>query len=120
MFCKKIFNVKDEDIYVYINKTWHIILLPDLDVGQVWGWGYGGEGQLGLGSRIKMVASPHLIPCIGPSSSGGESSTVNNQESVGVTAKSIGNCIRRIACGGRHSAVVTGRYIKFVHAVINL
>ncbi|XP_073226432.1 ultraviolet-B receptor UVR8-like isoform X2 [Cicer arietinum] len=24
------------------------------DIGQVWGWGYGGEGQLGLGSRIRM------------------------------------------------------------------
>ncbi|XP_057801326.1 ultraviolet-B receptor UVR8-like isoform X1 [Salvia miltiorrhiza] len=80
------------------------------DVGQVWGWGYGGEGQLGLGSRIKMVASPHLIPCIDPSSNGGESSGVNNEKSVGVAAeqkKSIGNYIKGIACGGRHSAVIT-------------
>ncbi|KAL8508999.1 hypothetical protein ACS0TY_016260 [Phlomoides rotata] len=80
------------------------------DVGQVWGWGYGGEGQLGLGSRIKMVASPHLIPCIDPSSNGGDSSLVNNQESVGAAAeqpKYIGNRIKGIACGGRHSAVVT-------------
>ncbi|KAI3447715.1 hypothetical protein Pfo_004380 [Paulownia fortunei] len=79
------------------------------DVGQVWGWGYGGEGQLGLGSRIKMVASPHLIPCIDPSSNGRESSAIN-QESMGEAAeqrKSIGNYIKGIACGGRHSAVVT-------------
>ncbi|THU51798.1 hypothetical protein C4D60_Mb06t34820 [Musa balbisiana] len=34
------------------------------DVGQVWGWGYGGEGQLGLGSRIRNVSSPHPIPCV--------------------------------------------------------
>lgn len=80
-------------------------------MGQVWGWGYGGEGQLGLGSRIKMVASPHLIPCIDSSLSGGDSCGVNNQKSVGVAAeqqKSIGNYIKGIACGGRHSAVVTG------------
>lgn len=92
-------------------------------MGQVWGWGYGGEGQLGLGSRIKMVASPHLIPCIDPSSSGEDSSAISNQESVGATAeqrKSIGNRIKGIACGGRHSAVVTGRYRKFIHAVITL
>ncbi|XP_042046377.1 ultraviolet-B receptor UVR8-like [Salvia splendens] len=80
------------------------------DVGQVWGWGYGGEGQLGLGSRIKMVASPHLIPCIDPSLNGGGSSGVNNQNSVDSAAernKSIGNYIKGIACGGRHSAVIT-------------
>ncbi|KAH6798171.1 Regulator of chromosome condensation family protein [Perilla frutescens var. hirtella] len=80
------------------------------DVGQVWGWGYGGEGQLGLGSRIKMVASPHLIPCIDPSLNGGDSSGVNNQNSGGVAAeqqKSVGNYITGIACGGRHSAVIT-------------
>lgn len=81
-------------------------------MGQVWGWGYGGEGQLGLGSRIKMVTSPHLIPCIDPSSNGGDSYAVNNQESVGAAAeqrKSIGNYIKGIACGGRHSSVVTGK-----------
>ncbi|KAG8374347.1 hypothetical protein BUALT_Bualt11G0122300 [Buddleja alternifolia] len=83
---------------------------PPCDVGQVWGWGYGGEGQLGLGSRIKTVASPHLIPCIDPSSNGGDHSAIVNQERVGEGAephKSIGNYIKGIACGGRHSAVVT-------------
>ncbi|KAL1546319.1 ultraviolet-B receptor UVR8-like isoform X1 [Salvia divinorum] len=80
------------------------------DVGQVWGWGYGGEGQLGLGSRIKMVASPHLIPFIDPSLNGGGSSGVNNQISVDAAAErkiSIGNYVKGIACGGRHSAVIT-------------
>lgn len=80
-------------------------------MGQVWGWGYGGEGQLGLGSRIKMVASPHLIPCIDLSSNGGDGSGVRNQKNVGAAAeqhKTIGNYIRSIACGGRHSVVVTG------------
>lgn len=76
-------------------------------MGQVWGWGYGGEGQLGLGSRIKMVATPHLIPCIDSSSNGGDSSGVNNQKSVGAQ-KSVGNYIKSIACGGRHSVVITG------------
>ncbi|KAL0333258.1 UNVERIFIED_CONTAM: Ultraviolet-B receptor UVR8 [Sesamum angustifolium] len=80
------------------------------DGGQVWGWGYGGEGQLGLGSRIKMVASPHLIPCIDLSSNEIDSSVAINQETVCVGAeqrKSIGNYIKGIACGGRHSAAVT-------------
>ncbi|KAL0426303.1 UNVERIFIED_CONTAM: Ultraviolet-B receptor UVR8, partial [Sesamum latifolium] len=78
--------------------------------GQVWGWGYGGEGQLGLGSRIKMVASPHLIPCIDLSSNERDSSAAINRESVRVGVeqrKSIGNYIKGIACGGRHSAAVT-------------
>ncbi|XP_047977830.1 RCC1 domain-containing protein 1-like isoform X2 [Salvia hispanica] len=86
------------------------------DVGQVWGWGYGGEGQLGLGSRIKMVASPHLIPCIDPSLNGGGSSGVNNQNSDDSAAerkKSIGNYVKGIACGGRHSAVITDTGVLF-------
>ncbi|GFQ04806.1 ultraviolet-b receptor uvr8 [Phtheirospermum japonicum] len=79
------------------------------DAGQVWGWGYGGEGQLGLGSRIKLVASPHLIPCIELSSNKRDRSGIC-QESVAVEAKhrkSKGSYIKGIACGGRHSAVVT-------------
>ncbi|KAK6126103.1 hypothetical protein DH2020_040217 [Rehmannia glutinosa] len=79
------------------------------DVGQVWGWGYSGEGQLGLGSRIKTVASPHLIPCIEPSSNGRDSSVINQESLAAGTEqrKSIGNYIKGIACGGRHSAVIT-------------
>nr|GMC99643.1 ultraviolet-B receptor UVR8-like isoform X2 [Ipomoea batatas] len=75
------------------------------DVGQVWGWGYGGEGQLGLGSRIKIVASPHLIPCIEPA-------TCGKERTSGITSgtpapKVLGSYIKGIACGGRHSAVIT-------------
>ncbi|XP_073137412.1 ultraviolet-B receptor UVR8-like isoform X2 [Henckelia pumila] len=80
------------------------------DVGLVWGWGYGGDGQLGLGSRMKVVAFPQLIPCIVPSSSEEDGSTMIHQESVtkgGKRFKSMGNYVKGIACGGRHSAVVT-------------
>lgn len=76
-------------------------------MGQVWGWGYGGEGQLGLGSRIRMVSSPHPIPCVKSSSYG----IMNPDEhSFGVP----GNYVKGIACGGRHSAVITGTRFKFV------
>nr|XP_011466532.1 PREDICTED: protein RCC2 homolog isoform X2 [Fragaria vesca subsp. vesca] len=72
------------------------------DVGQVWGWGYGGEGQLGLGSRMKMVSSPHLIPCIDQSASGKDRFSAVSQSS-----KFPGSYVKEIACGGRHSAVIT-------------
>ncbi|XP_019250464.1 PREDICTED: ultraviolet-B receptor UVR8-like isoform X5 [Nicotiana attenuata] len=80
------------------------------DVGQVWGWGYGGEGQLGLGSRIKIVATPHLIPCLDTSSHGADRSLGSPQGSItpgNQTRKALGSYIKRIACGGRHSAVIT-------------
>ncbi|XP_027070596.1 uncharacterized protein [Coffea arabica] len=80
------------------------------DVGQVWGWGYGGEGQLGLGSRIKLVASPHLIPCIEPYLNGKDSPSMMPQGGITSAAhvqKVFGSYIRDIACGGRHSAVIT-------------
>ncbi|KAL0402814.1 UNVERIFIED_CONTAM: RCC1 domain-containing protein 1 [Sesamum radiatum] len=79
------------------------------DVGQVWGWGYGGEGQLGLGSRIRMVSSPHPVPCV--------DSSFNKDRSMGLSRGSMGpegqsfrvpgNYIKAIACGGRHSAAIT-------------
>ncbi|CAI0412103.1 unnamed protein product [Linum tenue] len=79
------------------------------DIGQVWGWGYGGEGQLGLGSRVRMVSSPHPIPCIessqGRDISGGYSRA--GMTSEGQTFRVVGNYIKAIACGGRHSVVVT-------------
>ncbi|KAM2625190.1 hypothetical protein TB1_032079 [Malus domestica] len=78
----------------------HTLALTDM--GQVWGWGYGGEGQLGLGTRVKMVSSPHVIPCIEPSTSGKDRSSVVSQGS-----KVPGSCVKEIACGGRHSAVIT-------------
>ncbi|XP_024013533.1 ultraviolet-B receptor UVR8 isoform X1 [Eutrema salsugineum] len=80
------------------------------DIGQVWGWGYGGEGQLGLGSRVRLVSSPHPIPCIEPSSYGKESSVAVsgvNMSSEVQCGRVLGSYVKRIACGGRHSAVIT-------------
>ncbi|KAG2601907.1 ultraviolet-B receptor UVR8-like isoform X2 [Panicum virgatum] len=85
----------------------HTLALSDL--GQVWGWGYGGEGQLGLGSRIRTVSSPHPIPCIESAlySKDRLSAIKGNKTAEGHISKVMGNCVRAIACGGRHSAVVT-------------
>ncbi|KAF2306197.1 hypothetical protein GH714_015220 [Hevea brasiliensis] len=86
----------------------HTLALSDM--GQVWGWGYGGEGQLGLGSRIKMVSSPHLIPCLDTSVSEKDRSLIVPQGSLNSSAQASkfpGNYVKEIACGGRHSAVVT-------------
>ncbi|GAB4831843.1 hypothetical protein Ancab_005857 [Ancistrocladus abbreviatus] len=79
----------------------HTLALSVSDVGQVWGWGYGGEGQLGLGSRIRMVSSPHPIPCIQPSSH--RKDRPSDVEGL----RAPGSYIKGIACGGRHSAVIT-------------
>ncbi|XP_077238918.1 ultraviolet-B receptor UVR8-like isoform X2 [Tasmannia lanceolata] len=76
------------------------------DVGQVWGWGYGGEGQLGLGSRIRMVSSPHPVPCIEISAYGKDKTSLG-QSSEGQAHKVPGSYVKAIACGGRHSAVIT-------------
>lgn len=100
------------ELYSYIAKDFpkrnNIFLV--LDIGQVWGWGYGGEGQLGLGSRIRMVSSPHPVPCI-------DSSSLRKERAIGLShgcpgsegqgLRVPGNYIKRIACGGRHSAVIT-------------
>ena len=78
------------------------------DVGQVWGWGYGGEGQLGLGSRVKMVSSPHVIPCMESTSGKDRSSTAHQGSGAGAQVSKVpGSYVKEIACGGRHSAVVT-------------
>lgn len=85
------------------------------DIGQVWGWGYGGEGQLGLGSRIRMVSSPHLVPCINTSSYGKDMSLSlarGSMSSDGQNFRVLGSYIKVIACGGRHSAVITGKYVR--------
>lgn len=90
----------------------HHIFAGVTDAGQVWGWGYGGEGQLGLGSRIKMVSSPHLIPCLDQSSSGKDRPLVSHHGSVNSSVavpKEAGCRVKAIACGGRHSAVITGQ-----------
>ncbi|XP_020102197.1 ultraviolet-B receptor UVR8 isoform X3 [Ananas comosus] len=85
----------------------HTLALSDM--GHVWGWGYGGEGQLGLGSRIRTVSSPHPVPCIESAAYGKDrtpGSAKGNRSSEG-QAKLIGSCVKAIACGGRHSAAVT-------------
>ncbi|XP_011654964.1 ultraviolet-B receptor UVR8 isoform X3 [Cucumis sativus] len=86
----------------------HTLALSDM--GQVWGWGYGGEGQLGLGSRIRMVSSPHPIPCIESSSFGKDRSAALARGSAsleGQGSRIPGSYVKGIACGGRHSAAVT-------------
>jgi alpha-tubulin suppressor-like RCC1 family protein len=89
----------------------HHIFTKVSDMGQVWGWGYGGEGQLGLGTRVKTVATPHTIPCIEPPASGKGSMSSSTQVS-----KVLGSYVKGIACGGRHSAVITGQHsmVSFV------
>ncbi|KAK8549438.1 hypothetical protein V6N13_027191 [Hibiscus sabdariffa] len=80
------------------------------DVGQVWGWGYGGEGQLGLGTRIRMVSSPHPVPCIEPSSFGTDRASAHSRGNSCSERQSFrvpGSYVKGIACGGRHSAVIT-------------
>lgn len=88
-----------------------MIFLPKFsDVGQVWGWGYGGEGQLGLGSRVKMVSSPHLVPCIESASGKDKSSTFHQASGAGAQGSNIlGSFVMEIACGGRHSVVITSK-----------
>ncbi|XP_039144638.1 ultraviolet-B receptor UVR8-like isoform X8 [Dioscorea cayenensis subsp. rotundata] len=79
------------------------------DIGQVWGWGYGGEGQLGLGSRIRLVSSPHPVPCIELGAYGKDRPAAlrRNIGSDEQVYKVIGSYVKTIACGGRHSIVVT-------------
>ncbi|KAJ6311801.1 hypothetical protein OIU77_013533 [Salix suchowensis] len=87
----------------------HTLALSVSDMGQVWGWGYGGEGQLGLGSRIRMVSSPHPIPCI-DSAYGKDRAVVlsrGGMASEGQGFRVPGSYVKGIACGGRHSAVIT-------------
>ncbi|XP_057979918.1 ultraviolet-B receptor UVR8 isoform X2 [Malania oleifera] len=88
------------------------------DTGQVWGWGYGGEGQLGLGSRIRMVSSPHPVPCIESSSYVKDRSAAVSRGSMSSEGQGFrvpGAYVKGIACGGRHSAVITdaGALITF-------
>lgn len=88
------------------------------DIGQVWGWGYGGEGQLGLGPRIRMVSSPHPVPCIESSYRKDRHSGFSQASlsSDGQGFRVPGTYIKGIACGGRHSAAITGE----VHVIFHL
>ena len=61
----------------------------------LWGWGDGGQGQLGQGRRERgRVEQPVCIPVI---KEGGEGEGEEEERVVG------------IACGGRHSLVVAGK-----------
>lgn len=86
-------------------------------MGQVWGWGYGGEGQLGLGSRVKMVSTPHIIPCIEAPATGKDRSSAVSQDSKSLPAHAStvpGSFVKEIACGGRHSVIITGMHFMAV------
>ncbi|CAN6442816.1 unnamed protein product [Victoria cruziana] len=84
----------------------HTLALSDM--GQVWGWGYGGDGQLGLGSRIRIVSSPQPIACVETSSYFGDRISLSRGGLVPDTLYKVpGTYVKAIACGGRHSAVVT-------------
>ncbi|KAL5550292.1 hypothetical protein UlMin_000468, partial [Ulmus minor] len=86
----------------------HTLALSDM--GQVWGWGYGGEGQLGLGSRVKMVSTPNVIPCIEQPATGKDiaSAVSQNNKIPSLQVSNVpGSYVKDIACGGRHSAIVT-------------
>lgn len=87
-----------EDLLCKARLLMHQVLTKVLGVGQVWGWGYGGEGQLGLRSRIKMVSSPLFIPCIEPSSFEKDRSSVVHQGSMNLAIKAPGTYIKGIAC----------------------
>ncbi|KAE9592053.1 putative regulator of chromosome condensation 1/beta-lactamase-inhibitor protein II [Lupinus albus] len=55
-----------------------------------------------------MVSSPHLIPCIESAAGKDRSSTFHQGSSVGAQVSKVpGSYVKEIACGGRHSAVVT-------------
>ncbi|KAL3696668.1 hypothetical protein R1sor_010744 [Riccia sorocarpa] len=81
------------------------------DAGKVWGWGYGGEGQLGLGSRMRTVSSPQPISYLeGPSIGNGSTKSANSSGVVNLPdepSKVLGTRVVGLACGGRHSAVLT-------------
>lgn len=88
----------------------------------MWGWGYGGEGQLGLGSRTRMVSSPHLVPCIESASyvkDRASTSCKGNTSTEAHAYRIIGSSVKAIACGGRHSAVVTGKQLTIKSGIIH-
>ncbi|KAG6507917.1 hypothetical protein ZIOFF_033270 [Zingiber officinale] len=61
--------------------------------------------QLGLGTRIRNVSSPHPVPCLESASFNKErSSSATKGKQDGQSYKLIGSSVKTIACGGRHSA----------------
>ena len=58
-----------------------------------------------------MVSSPHPVPCIEPSSFGKDRAAALSQGSLSSEEQSCrvpGSYVKGSACGGRHSAVITG------------
>jgi len=63
-----------------------------------------------LGSRIRMVSSPHPVPCVDSSSSAKDRPMTlsrGGMTSDGQGFRVPGSYVKGIACGGRHSAVIT-------------
>lgn len=61
-----------------------------------------------------MVSTPHLIPCIESATSGKDRSLIVSQGSMDSSAqvlKVTGTYVKGIACGGRHSALITGQHL---------
>lgn len=57
---------------------------------------------------MRIVSSPQCIPCINPPGNDGKRS---EKMSGGLNTTVPENFIKAIACGGRHSALVTGTCI---------
>lgn len=58
-----------------------------------------------------MVSSPHPVPCTDSSSLGKDRTMAFSRGSMGSEGHSFrvpGTYVKGIACGGRHSAVITG------------
>ena len=69
-----------------------------------------------------MVSSPHPVPCIEPSSYGKDRAAALSRGSLSSEGQSFrvpGSYVKGIACGGRHSVVITGMpmVIPFVELV---
>lgn len=63
-----------------------------------------------------MVSSPHPVPCTESSSYGKDRSAAlprGTMGSEGLGLRVPGNYVKGIACGGRHSAVITGNNLEF-------
>ena len=62
-----------------------------------------------------MVSSPHPVPCIEPPSYGKDRAAALSRGSMiseGQAFRVPGSYVKGIACGGRHSAVITGMAMK--------
>ena len=61
-----------------------------------------------------MVSSPHPVPCIDSSPYGKERSSALARGNVSTDGQGLrvpGSYVKGIACGGRHSAIITGKHL---------